>query len=1295
MLRRLLTTLKQTPIHLLKQLWKILTEPFYPLVQSDRRISIITSIFLLISVVGVSVEQFVYGATPLPVLIVLVAGYFIARTRWYKIALFVLIVSLTFPSYFIVLTTLDLTSDELNSAFIWLVLPLLLSSLIYSVRTTIIISILNIIFISSLPYIRSELTFAVVGQSLGFLTMVIVFIITVMTQRDQLEQDRQKELVDSRNRLNRFASENTHHLEQKSKRAQRLATLNEIGREISTLTDLSSLMENVYQQIYRELSADLFFIALYDKDKDELTFPLMYDDGRRWEQSPSPATDSTFSGKTILTKKPLLINEWTESAKEGESTPVLVGDNARVTKSLMFVPLFFGRETIGVISVQSYTPNAFNEEDLNLLSGISHQVTIAIQNTRLLEETKQTADHLSILNEVGRVISGLRDLPDLLEVIYEQGRKSISLDAFFVGLYHSDTQEISFPIMYDSGKRFEQPSSSISGSVFLRKFLKGEQSILINRTEDEMRQGRSNLNMLGQSNKISASIMAAPLISRNQVIGIISAQSYTLNAYDENDVNLLKGIANQVSIAIENSRLFTSAQQEIAERRRVEDQLRSAEARYRELVERVPAVIYSADTGPDGRWHYVSPQIEELLGYTTAEWMADPNIWFERIHPEDREYVRKAEKKAIENSERVEMEYRMLTRDNRSIWIHDESLNVYVSDSEQVIMQGFLMDITARKLAELTLKTSEEKYHTLFLTAERQAQELSLISAVQESLARELDLNNLLQRVVEEIAQIFGYTFVSIYILETANLKLVHQVGYDQEGVIDTIPSDKGISGKVVRTGQAILVKDVQHEPEFLRASHHIQSEVCVPLFDGDRIFGTLNIESAPTYQLNENDLRLLKTLAEQVNIAIRRARFYAERDESLRREQHINEFAHAISNTLDLPNILEKVTRLSVDMIGADSGTVSIMSEDGATMTDVYSHNDDTSLNAVIPKGKGPSWLAYEMGSPIIIDHYSEHPNAIPEWSDSGLLAFLSVPIKIEGKPVGALTLQNRTQQKTFTQRDLSLIETVAQEVAIAIQNARLFDALQKELTEHKITQERLLTSVNELENKNAELERFTYTVSHDLKSPLVTIGGFLGFLESDLQKENYEKIPHTINRIREAAKKMERLLNELLELSRIGRLINPPKEVPFGELVRDALELVDGQLRKNQVEVKLEAEYPIVRVDRIRMVEVLQNLLSNATNFMGDEKNPTIEIGMMNIDSENVFFIKDNGIGIAPEFHERIFGLFNKLDQFSEGTGIGLALVKRIIEVHGGRIWVESELGKGATFFFALENKYKQETL
>jgi len=272
-------------------------------------------------------------------------------------------------------------------------------------------------------------------------------------------------------------------------------------------------------------------------------------------------------------------------------------------------------------------------------------------------------------------------------------------------------------------------------------------------------------------------------------------------------------------------------------------------------------------------------------------------------------------------------------------------------------------------------------------------------------------------------------------------------------------------------------------------------------------------------------------------------------------------------------------------------------------------------------------------------------------------------------------------------------MLEAIAQETSIAIQNARLFDALQKELADHKRTQERLIELINELETKNAELERFTYTVSHDLKSPIVTIGGFLGFLTEDLEKEYYERIPNTINRIGEATKKMERLLNELLELSRVGRLINPPRDVPFGELVGEALELVHGQLAERQIEVKVDADFPIVRVDRVRMVEVLQNLISNATKFMGTQQKPIIEIGCRMEDGENVFFMKDNGMGIATEYHKKIFGLFDKLDATSNGTGIGLALVKRIIEVHGGKIWVESELGKGATFFFTLENKKQQE--
>jgi chemotaxis family two-component system sensor kinase Cph1 len=134
--------------------------------------------------------------------------------------------------------------------------------------------------------------------------------------------------------------------------------------------------------------------------------------------------------------------------------------------------------------------------------------------------------------------------------------------------------------------------------------------------------------------------------------------------------------------------------------------------------------------------------------------------------------------------------------------------------------------------------------------------------------------------------------------------------------------------------------------------------------------------------------------------------------------------------------------------------------------------------------------------------------------------------------------------------------------------------------------------------------------------------------------------------------------------------------------------MEVVEGQIQARGVAIQVQPNLPMVYGDRQRLMEVLQNLLDNAIKYMGEQEKPLVEIGMQEShESGNfVFFVRDNGIGIAPEYHERIFGLFNKLDARSDSTGIGLALVKRIIEFHGGRIWVESELGKGSTFLFTL---------
>lgn len=225
------------------------------------------------------------------------------------------------------------------------------------------------------------------------------------------------------------------------------------------------------------------------------------------------------------------------------------------------------------------------------------------------------------------------------------------------------------------------------------------------------------------------------------------------------------------------------------------------------------------------------------------------------------------------------------------------------------------------------------------------------------------------------------------------------------------------------------------------------------------------------------------------------------------------------------------------------------------------------------------------------------------------------------------------------------------------------------------------------ELEKKNAELERFTYTVSHDLKSPLVTIKTFLGYLEADIKTPDNPRVQQDLGFMHNAADKMAQLLNELLELSRVGRLVNPPQQLSFMDLVSEAVQLDAGRISDRGVTVEIIESPVILFGDRARLVEIWQNLVENAVKYSGDAPEPHIEVGCALEDGDLVFFVRDNGIGIDPRYHEKVFSLFDKLDANSEGTGLGLALVRRIVEMYGGRIWVDSKgVGHGSCFRFTL---------
>ncbi|MCP3956555.1 MAG: hypothetical protein GY719_01750 [bacterium] len=306
--------------------------------------------------------------------------------------------------------------------------------------------------------------------------------------------------------------------------------------------------------------------------------------------------------------------------------------------------------------------------------------------------------------------------------------------------------------------------------------------------------------------------------------------------------------------------------------------------------------------------------------------------------------------------------------------------------------------------------------------------------------------------------------------------------------------------------------------------------------------------------------------------------------------------------------------------------------------------------------------------------------------WNDEGASIRVRVPpplwrtwwayslygLALAGAILGSL---RRQQQKVERQRAIAERErTVSGDLR---ELGELKDSL---LADRAIELEERERLIAELEAKNAELERFTYTVSHDLKSPLVTIKGFLGLLEKDSAAGDADRMRRDIQRISAAADNMTRLLEDLLELSRVGHVMNPPEEVALGELAAEACQLLAGSIAEHRAEVVIAPDLPSVSGDRARLLEVYQNLIENAAKHAGKNAAPRIELGWRRdgdeaVAGDPVFFVSDDGIGIEPRYHQKVFGLFERLDpEATEGTGIGLALVKRIVEIHGGRIWVES---------------------
>jgi len=502
------------------------------------------------------------------------------------------------------------------------------------------------------------------------------------------------------------------------------------------------------------------------------------------------------------------------------------------------------------------------------------------------------------------------------------------------------------------------------------------------------------------------------------------------------------------------------------------------------------------------------------------------------------------------------------------------------------------------------------------------------------------------------------------------------------------------INGRTILDAIPIHVHDVQttdEYPAFIRdiaVQFGYRSALAVPLVRDGVGFGVILIRRTEVRPFSDDHIELLRTFADQAVIAIENARLLTElqaRTQELTRSVEqltaLGEVGRAVSSTLDLETVLTTIVSRAVQLSGLDGGV--IFEYDAATAEFVQR----TAIEQTALRLRGPARVRKGEGvvgrTAITLEPVEVPDIAAPSAYDSrlresllasGVRALLAVPMVREGMLIGSLVV-NRNQPGEFPPATIELLRTFATQSALAIQNARLF---------HEIEEKS-----RQLEVANTHKDEFLANMSHELRTPL---NGIIGFSEVMLERmfgDLSDKQEEYLKDILESGRHLLSLINDILDLSKIeaGKMELEVTEFHAPTAIDNALTLMrERAARRGQVlERLIEPRVDTIRGDERKVKQVLLNLLSNAVKFTPEGGRITVGA---RLDGGHVLMsITDTGIGIAPEHHEVVFEEFRQVghaDKKAEGTGLGLALCRKFVELHGGRIWLTSEVGKGSTFTF-----------
>jgi PAS domain S-box-containing protein len=1031
-------------------------------------------------------------------------------------------------------------------------------------------------------------------------------------------------------------------IEETRQRNAELALINGVQEALAGELELQAIYDVVGDKIQEVFDAQVVDIGIYDEGSGLVHFPYSIERGVRFADEPIPLIG--FRKHVMETREPLLIPEsFPELAERYGNPTVIVGEPS---KSALFVPLVVGRRATGVISLQNVDrTHAFGDADERLLATLAGSLSVALENARLVHETRQRNAELALINSVQQAIAGELDQQAIYDVVGDKIQEIFDAQVVDIGIYDEASGLVHYPYAIERGVRYPDEPVPLTASPITRALLATREPVLINDVPAwEQELGERSPVVQGEP---ALSVLQAPLVSGDELRGRISLQNLDrANAFSENDVRLLTTLAAGLSVALENARLLHETRQ------------RNAELA---LINEVQAAV-AGELDPQAIYDLVGDKLQEVF---------DAQVVSISIH--DRETGLLQFPYVIERGERLEQEpialigfRKHVVETLQPLMINEDMDTASVQYGNPRVLTGepvksciFVPLIAAGRAAgvvslqnidrehafteaDLGLLTSVcgsvsvalENARLVHETRQRVA-ELATVNRVGQALATRLDLVELIELVGDRIRETFDadIVYVALHDEDAGMIEFPYQWELGKPVDEPPLAFGEGLTSQIIESGEPLLINTLEGSDRPFVGTPS-KSYLGVPIWAGDKAIGVISVQSTrEDGRYGEADTRLLATIAASVGAAIQNARLFAE---VTRQREHFESLLEISPVAVIVMDAEERVTGWN------------------PAATELFGHTSEEAI-----------------GRPI----------------DD--LVF-GGDVRDEGREITREAVANgRVQRITRRRRkDGTPVDVELMLVPLMVEERRVgFLGVYHDISELQQARE-------EAETATHAKSAFLATMSHEIRTPMNAVIGMTGLL---LGTELTEEQREFAEVVRSSGDALLHVIDDILDYSKIeaGKLELEREPLDLRECVEGALDIVAPRAWEKALELGCliaDAAPAGIVGDAGRLRQVLLNLLSNAVKFTEHgEVVVHVEAVQTGAGSYRLeFAVRDTGIGIPIDRVGTLFDSFSQVDASTTrrygGTGLGLAISKRLVELMHGTVWVESEEGKGSSFFIAL---------